>query len=128
MAKVIEVPGMGKVEFPDYMTDQEIAGAIDRNMQGSVMAPSIPFSPRAEAARSAVGGATFGFGEELEAALRTGAISGQQYEEMRNRLRAQQQAFQKEYPVAGAVTEFGGAIAAPMGAYKALGRTAPAVQ
>lgn len=128
MAKVIEVPGMGKVEFPDYMSDQEIAAAIDRNMQGSVMAPSIPFSPRAEAARSAVQGATFGFGEELEAALRTGAISGQQYEEMRNRLRAQQQAFQKEYPVAGGVTEFGGALAAPLGAYKALGRAGPVVQ
>lgn len=128
MAKVIEVPGMGRVEFPDYMSDQEIAAAIDRNMQGSVMAPSIPFSPRAEAARSAVQGATFGFGEELEAALRTGAISGQQYEEMRNRLRAQQQAFQKEYPVAGGVTEFGGALAAPFGAYKALGRAGPVVQ
>jgi len=36
MAKVIEVPGMGKVEFPDSMSDQEISIAIQRNMQGSV--------------------------------------------------------------------------------------------
>lgn len=39
MAKVIEVPGMGKVEFPDSMSDQEISIAIQRNMQGSVPEP-----------------------------------------------------------------------------------------
>jgi hypothetical protein len=39
MAKVIEVPGMGKVEFPDSMSDQEISIAIQRNMQGSVTEP-----------------------------------------------------------------------------------------
>ncbi len=128
MAKIVEIPGVGDVEFPDSMSNDEIANVIKSGMQGSVMAPPVPFSPRAEAARSAVGGATFGFGEELESALRTGAISGPQYEEMRNRLRAQQQAFQKEYPVAGTVTEIGGALAAPYGAFKALGRAAPAVQ
>jgi len=128
MAKVIQVPGMGDVEFPDYMTDQEISSAIQRNMQGSVMNQAIPYSPKVEALRSAAGGATFGFGEEIEAALRSGAISGPQYENLRNRLRAQQSQFQQEYPVTGAVTEIGGAIAAPLGAFKALGRAAPAIQ
>jgi hypothetical protein len=128
MAKVIQVPGMGDVEFPDYMTDQEISSAIQRNMQGSVMNQAIPYSPKVEALRSAAGGATFGFGEEIEAALRSGAISGPQYENLRNRLRAQQSQFQQEYPVTGAVTEIGGAIAAPLGAFKALGRVAPAIQ
>ena len=128
MAKVVQIPGMGDVEFPDYMTDQEISSAIQRNMQGSVMNQAVPYSGKAEALRSAAGGATFGFNEEIEAALRSGAISGPQYENLRNRLRAQQSQFQQDYPVAGAVTEIGGALAMPFGAFKALGRAAPAVQ
>lgn len=128
MAKVVQVPGMGDVEFPDYMTDQEISSAIQRNMQGSVMNQAVPYSGKAEALRSAAGGATFGFNEEIEAALRSGAISGSQYENLRNRLRAQQSQFQQDYPVTGAVTEIGGALAAPLGAFKALGRAAPVVQ
>lgn len=128
MAKIVEIPGVGDVEFPDSMSNDEIANVIKSGMQGSVMAPPVPFSPRAEAARSAVSGATFGFGEELESALRTGAISGPKYEEMRNTLRAQQKEFQKEYPVAGTVTEVGGALAVPFGAFKTLGKAAPAVQ
>ena len=128
MAKVVQVPGIGDVEFPDYMTDQEISSAIQRNMQGSVMNQAVPYSGKAEALRSAAGGATFGFNEEIEAALRSGAISGPQYENLRNRLRAQQSQFQQDYPVTGAVTEIGGALAAPFGAFKALGRAAPVVQ
>ena len=128
MGKVVQVPGMGDVEFPDYMTDQEIGAAIQRNMQGSVMNNAVPYSAKTEALRSAVGGATFGFNEELEAALRSGAISGPQYEQLRDRLRAQQSQFQQDYPVTGAVTEFGGALATPFGAYKALGRAGPVIQ
>jgi hypothetical protein len=128
MPKIVDIPGTGEVEFPDSMSNDEIANVIKSGMQGSVMAAPVPFSPRAEAVRSAVGGATFGFGDEIEAALRTGAISGQQYEELRNTLRAQQKQFQQDYPVTGTVTEFGGALAAPFGAFKALGRAAPAVQ
>lgn len=128
MPKIVEIPGTGEVEFPDSMSNDEIAAVIKSGMQGSVMAAPVPFSPRAEAVRSAVGGATFGFGDEIEAAFRSGAISGQQYEELRNTLRAQQKQFQQDYPVTGTVTEFGGALAAPFGAFKALGRAAPAVQ
>ena len=128
MPKLVNIPNVGDVEFPDSMSNNEIANVIKSGMQGSVMAPPIPFSPKAEAVRSAVSGATFGFGEELESAFRTGAISGLQYEEMRNKLRLQQKEFQKEYPVTGTVTEFGGALAAPFGAFKALGRSGPAIQ
>lgn len=128
MPKIVDIPGTGEVEFPDSMSNDEIANVIKSGMQGSVMAAPVPFSPRAEAVRSAVGGAAFGFADELEAALRTGAISGQQYEELRNTLRAQQKQFQQDYPATGTVTEFGGALAAPFGAFKALGRAAPAVQ
>jgi hypothetical protein len=128
MPKIVEIPGTGEVEFPDSMSNDEIANVIKSGMQGSVMAAPVPFSPRAEALRSAAGGATLGFSEEIESALRTGAISGPQYEELRNTLRAQQKQFQQDYPVTGTVTEFGGALAAPFGAFKALGRAAPAVQ
>lgn len=128
MPKIVEIPGTGEVEFPDSMSNDEIAAVIKSGMQGSVMAAPVPFSPRAEAVRSAAGGATFGFAEELESALRTGAISGKQYEELRDTLRAQQKQFQQDYPITGTVTEFGGALAAPFGAFKALGRAAPAVQ
>jgi len=128
MAKTVEIPGVGEVEFPDSMSNDEIANVIKSGMQGSVMAAPVPFSPRAEAVRSAAGGAAFGFADELEAALRTGAISGQQYEELRNTLRAQQKQFQQDYPVTGTITEFGGALAVPFGAFKALGRAAPAIQ
>lgn len=128
MAKVIEVPGMGRVEFPDYMTDQEISSAIQRNMQGSIMQDAVPYSGKAEAARSFAQGATFGFADELEAALRSGAISGQQYEQIRDRLRAQQSQFRQEYPVSAGVAEVGGAIAAPLGVTRMLGRAAIPVQ
>ena len=128
MAKVIEVPGMGRVEFPDYMTDQEISSAIQRNMQGSIMQDAVPYSGKAEAARSVAQGATFGFADELEAALRSGAISGQQYEQIRDRLRAQQSQFRQEYPVSAGVAEVGGAIAAPLGVTRMLGRAAIPVQ
>ncbi len=128
MAKVIEVPGMGRVEFPDYMTDQEISSAIQRNMQGSIMQDAVPYSGKAEAARSVAQGATFGFADELEAALRSGAISGQQYEQIRDRLRAQQSQFRQEYPVASGAAEVGGAIAAPLGATRMLGRATIPVQ
>ncbi len=31
MAKIIDVPGMGQVEFPDTMSDDQIVQAIQRN-------------------------------------------------------------------------------------------------
>lgn len=39
MAQRIEVPGMGIVEFPDGMNDEQIATAIKRNMPGQPAAP-----------------------------------------------------------------------------------------
>lgn len=101
---------------------------VQESFTGSVMAPEVPYSGVAETVRSAAQGATFGFADELEAAVRSGAISGQQYEAIRNRLREQQKQFGADYPVVSGTAEVGGALAAPMGAYKALGRAAPAVQ
>lgn len=94
----------------------------------SVMMPQTPYSGPAEAARSVAQGVTFGFADELEAALRSGSISGQEYEQIRDRLRAQQKQFQSDYPITSGVTEVGGAVATPMAGFRALGRAAPAVK
>lgn len=95
---------------------------------GSVMMPKVPYSGFAEGARSLAQGATFGFADELEAALRSGAISGPEYEAIRNRLREQQKQFGYDYPATSTATEIGGALAAPFGAFKLLGRAAVPVQ
>ncbi len=94
----------------------------------SVMMPKTPYIGSAEAVRSAAQGATLGFADELEAALRSGAISGQEYEQIRNRLRSQQQQFQSDFPVIGGGLEIGGALAAPFAGFRMLGRAAPAVK
>ena len=100
----------------------------EEQFTGSVMSPSVPYYGEVEALRSAAQGATFGFADEIEAAVRSGAISGQQYEAIRNRLREQQKQFGADYPVVSGTAEVVGALAAPMGAYKALRKAAPAVQ
>ena len=105
--------------------DQIVEG---QQANSSVMMPKVPYSGLAEGVRSVAQGATFGFADELEAALRSGSISGPQYEALRNRLREQQKQFGYDYPVTSTATEIGGALAAPLGAFKLLGRAAPAVQ
>jgi hypothetical protein len=95
---------------------------------GSVMMPKVPYSPKAEVLRSAAQGVTFGFADELEAALRSGSISGSDYERIRNQLREQQKQFGYDYPFVSGSSEIGGAITAPFAGMKMLGRSAPAVQ
>jgi hypothetical protein len=96
--------------------------------QPSVMMPRTPYIGSAEAVRSAAQGATFGFADELEAAFRTGQISGEQYQALRDRLRQQQTQFRQDYPILGGGAELTGALAAPFAAFKYLGKAAPAVQ
>lgn len=78
----------------------------------SVVAP-VPYSPAAETARAAAQGLTFGFADELEAALRSGRISGAEYEKIRDQLRAQQGQFAQEQPVRAGGTEFAASMVAP---------------
>lgn len=88
-----------------------------------VGAGAVPYSGGAEAARAALQGLTLGFGDELEAALRTGSFSDEDYKRLRDQLRAQQQQFQTEYPVTGTALDVAGSLALPAGvlgsAYKA---------
>jgi hypothetical protein len=105
--------------------DQIVEG---QEATGSVMMPKVPYSGLAEGVRSIAQGATFSFADELEAALRSGSISGPQYEAIRNKLREQQKQFGYDYPEAMAPLEIGGALVAPLAGFKVLGRAAPAVQ
>lgn len=80
----------------------------------SVMEP-IEYSPVVETARSVGQGVTFKFADELEAALRSGSISNEQYTKIRNQLRAQQSQFAKDQPIVSGVSEFAGSMAVPTG-------------
>ncbi len=84
----------------------------------SIMAP-VEYSPKAETARAAAQGLTFGFADELEAAFRTGSISGEEYTKLRDQLRAQQGQFRQDRPLLGGATEFAGSMVAPGGVLKA---------
>ncbi len=80
----------------------------------SVVAP-VPYSTGAETARAAAQGLTFGFADELEAAFRSGRISGAEYERIRDQLRAQQGQFAQEQPVRAGGTELAASLVAPAG-------------
>lgn len=78
----------------------------------SVVAP-VPYSTPAEISRAIAQGLTFNFADEIEAALRTGSISGQEYEQLRNQLRGQQAQFRQDRPVASTAAELTGGLAVP---------------
>lgn len=95
---------------------------------GSVMMPKVPYSPKAEVLRSAAQGLTFGFADELEAALRSGSFSSSEYESIRNKLREQQKQFGYDYPFVSGSSEFGGALLTPAAGYQMLGKAPAAIQ
>ena len=76
-----------------------------------------------ESFRSAIGqGTLLGFGDEIEAALRTGSISSPEYRQLRDELRAQQDEFRRQNPVLSFVNEVAGGFLLPGGAAVQLGR------
>lgn len=94
----------------------------------SVLVEDVPYSGIAEGVRAFGAGVTFGTLDELEAALRTGAISGPEYERQRDQLRAQQQQFGMDMPIVKTGLEIGGSLVVPFGAAKQVTRLAPATQ
>ena len=94
----------------------------------SVLGPGVPYSGPAEALRSIGQGLTFGTLDEIEAAVRTGSISGLEYERQRNLLREQQKQFGQDMPIAKTGLEIGGSLIAPFGAARQIGRLAPSTQ
>jgi len=94
----------------------------------SVLGSPVAYSGVAEAARSIGQGLTFGTLDEIEAALRTGSISGPEYERQRNMLREQQKQFGMDAPIVKTSSEIGGSLIAPLGIAKQVARLAPATK
>jgi hypothetical protein len=94
----------------------------------SVLGSPVPYSGLAEAARSVGQGLTFGTLDEIEAALRTGSISGPEYERQRNLLREQQKQFGMDVPIIKPSLEIGGSLIAPLGIAKQVAKLAPATK
>jgi hypothetical protein len=94
----------------------------------SVLGSPIPYSGPAEALRSVGQGLTFGTLDEIEAALRTGSISGPEYERQRNILREQQKQFGMDMPIVKTSAEIGGSLIAPLGIARQVAKLAPATQ
>lgn len=78
----------------------------------SVVAP-VQYNKAAEFARAIAQGVSLNWADELEAALRTGSISNNEYQQLRDQLRAQQSQFRQDQPVAGAGAEFAGGMVLP---------------
>ena len=94
----------------------------------SVLQQPTSYSPIAETARAFGQGLTFGTLEEIEAALRTGSISGPEYERQRNQLREQQKQFGEDVPLVKTPVELVGSLVAPLGIAKQVAKLAPATQ
>jgi hypothetical protein len=91
------------------MTEEEIRA------EEAAFAPS-NYNAGAEGARALLGqGLGMGFGEEIEAGVRA-PFSDESYKEIRDRLRAQQTQFGKDYPVTSTGLEIAGGLAMPIGA------------
>ena len=94
----------------------------------SVLGSPVEYSGPAEALRSVGQGFTFGTLDEIEAALRTGSISGPEYERQRNLLREQQKQFGMDMPIAKTSLEIGGSLIGPLSAARQVAKLAPTTQ
>lgn len=96
-----------------YATQQVQQSPSEVTMPEQKTTNNVSYSPQKEVLRSALQGLTLGFEDEIEAAVRTGKTSGQEYEKLRDRLRAQQSQFQKDYPLTSVGSQISGGIALP---------------
>ena len=94
----------------------------------SVFQRGVPYSGAAQTARTAAQGVTFGFADEIEAALRSGAMSGKEYEAIRDRLRAQQSQYNIDNPGFATPLELLSGVAIPFGALSKLKGASEATQ
>lgn len=99
----------------NLITKEEAAQATAPKVSTSVFEPAVPYSGVAETVRAGFQGLTLGSFDEIEAALRTGRISGSEYEKLRDQLRAQQGQFGQDYPNVKTPIEFAGGMALPLG-------------
>lgn len=114
----VEIPGVGKVPVP---SDTQLSNmeAYQRAAQIASQKPQPPaaqttdYSPTAEAARSFLGeGVAFGFGDEIEAGIRS-MYEDRPYNQIRDQLRAQQSQFKQDYPKLSIGTQLAGGMVIP---------------
>jgi hypothetical protein len=74
--------------------------------------------------RSLAGGLAFNFNDEIEAAFRSGRISGPQYKALRNQIRDEQNRYQALHPIAAGTANVAGALIPAAGALILSGGTA----
>jgi len=111
------------------MADYKQAPLAEGERRVSVFQEKAPYSPIAETARAFGQGLTFGTLDEIEAALRTGSISGAEYEKQRNMLREKQKQFGEDMPYVKTPVEIAGGMALPFGLIgKSVKALAPAEQ
>ena len=111
------------------MDDYKQAPLVEGERRVSVFQEKAPYSPLAETARAFGQGLTFGTLDEIEAALRTGSISGAEYEKQRNMLREKQKQFGEDVPYVKTPVEIVGGMALPFGLIgKGVKALAPAEQ
>lgn len=113
----------------DYRQAPLAQDTEDANLKAiqSTFAPKYDYNPAIETFRAAGQGATFGTLDEIEAALRTGSISSDEYVKLRDQLRGQQKQFGQDMPIIKTGAELGGAFATPMGAIKYASELYPAI-
>jgi hypothetical protein len=116
--------GYTDAEIDAYERQQAVPTTASR----SVFEPKVQYSPLAETARAFGQGLTFGTLDELEAAVRTGSISGADYERQRNLLREQQKQFGEDMPLVKTPVELAGGLVMPVGAARQVAKLAPEVQ
>ena len=121
-----------KVSIPGYNESFLVRSPTELNQQQAyeyarkqadtlvTAAPKQAISPLHGITGAISRGATFGFADELLAALKSGQISGQQYEQYKNQMQGQQEQFQQESPVLSTGGNLVGAIGAPLAAFKLL--------
>lgn len=119
MPQRIEVPGMGVVEFPDGMSDAEIAAAIKRNMPSQSYESGKRAPGALQGLINVAQGPTFGFADELIGAggAVVGALQGKpivdSYRSARDFARGASDYQTQQNPIFSAVTQ--GMASLPIG-------------
>lgn len=125
-----------KVTLPGYESPFVVSSGTELNQQQAyeyarkqadslVSAKPTPEVPTGYGlAQQVVRGATFGFGDELAAALGTGGFSGSEYKRERDILRGESAQFQQENPILSTLANITGAVGTPFGAFGMLPKSA----
>ena len=120
--KINAPEGATKEQALEYAQSQ--LGAGGEGFQAGVPAlqytePRAPYNQGAEMLRSLGQGASLGFSEEAEAAVRA-PFQQEGYKDIRNQLRAKQAQFEQENPITSMGLQLGGGMATGIGVAKAI--------